>query len=157
MGLPEENHGSLKSPRIFARMVGGASVVTIATMAATAGVTLLPSVTEAAPCQPTRTFPRRWKILSRMLSIGTAVGVGSIAALIAAGVGVPPLAPLVLAQSSVIRQKGVGGDFAARVGWIDAALRERYKKPKIFGRSSGPFRICTASALKYAIQMRHLP
>ena len=30
-------------------MVGGASVVTIATMAATAGVTLLPSVTEAAP------------------------------------------------------------------------------------------------------------
>ena len=39
-------------------MVGGAAVVTIATIAATAGVTLLPSVTEAAPVPADKNLPK---------------------------------------------------------------------------------------------------
>ena len=39
-------------------MVGGAGVVTIATLAATAGVTLLPSVTEAAPVPADKNLPK---------------------------------------------------------------------------------------------------
>ena len=40
------------------RMVGGGAVVTIATIAATAGVTLLPSVTEAAPVPADKNLPK---------------------------------------------------------------------------------------------------
>ena len=39
-------------------MVGGAGVITIATLAATAGVTLLPSVTEAAPVPADKHLPK---------------------------------------------------------------------------------------------------